>query len=64
MTKYLAEYWGYKGVRVNALLPGGVYSGQANFIFENVKKRTLLGRWAKIDEYEAEVSKTRSWSTI
>ena len=52
MTKYLAEYWGYKGVRVNALLPGGVYSGQANFIFENVKKRTLLGRWAKIDEYE------------
>ncbi len=52
MTKYLAEYWGYKGVRVNALLPGGIYSGQANFIFENVKKRTLLGRWAKIDEYE------------
>ncbi len=52
MTKYLAEYWGRFGIRVNALLPGGVLDGQQEHIIKNVEKRTLLGRWANIDEYE------------
>lgn len=52
MTKYLAEYWGYKNVRVNALLPGGVYNNQPAELVKNVKKRTLLNRWANLDEYE------------
>ena len=52
MTKYLAEYWGYKNVRVNALLPGGVYNKQPKILVDNVKKRTLLNRWANINEYE------------
>ena len=52
MTRYLAEYWGHKNVRVNALLPGGVYNDQPQQLVENVKKRTLLGRWANVNEYE------------
>ncbi len=52
MTKYLASYWGHYGIRVNALLPGGIHSGQEKHIYENIKKRIPLNRWAKIDEYE------------
>ena len=52
MTRYLAEYWGHKNIRVNALLPGGVFNNQPEELFQNVKKETLLGRWANIDEYE------------
>ncbi len=52
MTKYLAEYWGRKKVRVNALLPGGIYIDQPDFLYQNVKKRTLLNRWANINDYE------------
>ncbi len=52
MTRYLAEYWGYKNVRVNAILPGGVFNNQPKHLVENVKKRTLLGRWANENEYE------------
>ena len=52
LTKYLASYWGSKGVRVNALLPGGVYSGQEKYVYENIKKRIPLNRWAEINEYE------------
>ena len=52
MTRYLAEYWGHKNIRVNALLPGGVLNNQPEELVNNVKKRTLLGRWANKDEYE------------
>lgn len=50
LTKYLATYWGNKGIRVNSLIPGGIYSGQ-NEVFNNrYSAQVPLGRMGNIEE--------------
>src|SRR3990167_819003 len=50
LTKHLAALWGEFGVRVNALCPGGVSSGQDNEFNEKYSARVPMGRMAeKID---------------
>ncbi|MCX7121837.1 MAG: SDR family oxidoreductase [Gammaproteobacteria bacterium] len=50
LTKHLATLWGNQGIRVNALCPGGVSSGQNSEFNQKYSARVPMGRMAeKID---------------
>jgi len=54
-TKYLATYWASQNVRVNALVPGGVFAGQPDDFVARLTNLIPMGRMAKRDEYRAAV---------
>jgi NAD(P)-dependent dehydrogenase (short-subunit alcohol dehydrogenase family) len=55
LTRYLATYWADKGVRANALSPGGVFNGQGEEFVQRLTSLIPLGRMANDDEYRAAV---------
>ena len=50
LTKYLAACWASKKIRVNALVPGGVESGQNVEFVRRYSARVPMGRMARADE--------------
>lgn len=56
LTRYLATYWADRGVRANALAPGGVQVDQDPAFVERLTRLIPLGRMAHRDEYKAVVA--------
>lgn len=55
LTRYLATYWADRGVRVNAVSPGGVANGQDPAFVARLARLIPLGRMARPDEYKAAI---------
>ena len=55
LTKYVATYWASKGVRCNALSPGGVLTDQDNEFIKKLNRLIPLGRMASKDEYRSTI---------
>lgn len=55
LTRYLATYWADRGVRCNALSPGGVYNGQGDEFVEKLSSLIPVGRMAQKHEYRAAI---------
>lgn len=51
LTRYLSSYWADKGVRANALSPGGVYTDQDQEFVTRLEQLIPMGRMAQPDEY-------------
>jgi len=55
LTKYLSTYWVDRGIRCNALSPGGVYNGQDDEFLSKLTSLIPLGRMAEKDEYKSAI---------
>jgi NAD(P)-dependent dehydrogenase (short-subunit alcohol dehydrogenase family) len=55
LTRYLATYWADKGVRSNALSPGGIFNGQNENFVQHLRSLIPLDRMANHDEYRSAI---------
>lgn len=50
LTLWLSTYWGCKGIRVNTLVPGGVFNQHREEFVRRYSERTPMGRMATSDD--------------
>jgi len=55
LTRYLATYWAYVGVRVNAISPGGVYNNQPEEFVQRLTNLIPMSRMADIAEWQGAI---------
>ena len=55
LTRYLAAYWADRGVRVNALSPGGVFNDHDQAFVDRLTGLIPMGRMAQRSEYRSAV---------
>lgn len=55
LTRYLATYWGDRGIRSNALCPGGVQVDESPQFVSRLSSLIPLGRMASPDEYKSAI---------
>lgn len=55
LTKYLATYWADKGIRCNAICPGGIYNGQDEEFLVKLTNLIPMGRMADKEEYKCTI---------
>lgn len=55
LTRYLAAYWAHKGVRCNALSPGGVENGQNDEFVNRLSSLIPMGRMAQKEDYHCAI---------
>ena len=51
LTKYLAVYWGKKGIRVNTLCPASLHNGQDDEFVNKISDLIPMGRMSEPEEY-------------
>jgi NAD(P)-dependent dehydrogenase (short-subunit alcohol dehydrogenase family) len=55
LTRYLAVYWGPKGVRANTLVFSGVFNNQEQAFLDKYEPKVPLGRMAEPADYDGPV---------
>jgi NAD(P)-dependent dehydrogenase (short-subunit alcohol dehydrogenase family) len=50
LSNYLAAYWGDKGLRINTISPGGVFSGQNTEFVDRYSERVPMRRMGSAEE--------------
>ena len=55
LTRYVATYWAKKGVRCNALCPGGVENNQNPDFIKKINSKIPMNRMARKNEYNGSI---------